>query len=145
VVSIGTRDIKYMISFALPASAVSRSTGRGKNGFTRARSVAAKLDTVVHELITRSAARRIRRIEKKTARTGQLPRYPVLRAGRGHGARVSGEQAVAGSTTSCGTTSPRSNANHGGVVGTSFRTFPSFPQRYIGASRAAAVRATPPP
>ena len=33
------------------------------------------------------------------------------------------------------------DARHGGVVGTSFRTFPSFPQRYIErAGRAAAVR-----
>ena len=34
-------------------------------------------------------------------------------------------------TIFCSTTSPSLNKRHSGVVGTSFRTFPSFPQRFI--------------
>ena len=45
---------------------------------------------------------------------------------------VSRDEARSGHRTNfCGTTSARSNTRYGGVVGTSFRTFPSYPQRYI--------------
>jgi hypothetical protein len=133
-VRVGTRDVKYMISFALPRFCdQSLDRSRKEKFYPGAEPWLAKLDTVVHELyhIDPELAG-IRRIEKEDGT---------------YSANCHGQQffeQVAGMVHTYLATSPSPeiyeflrddfgalNARHGGVVGTSFRTFPSFPQRYI--------------
>ena len=133
-VNIGARDIKYMISFALPRFCdQSLDRSRKEKFYPGADPWIAKLDTVVHELyhIDPELAG-IRRIEKEDGT---------------YSANCHGQQffeQVAGMVHAYLKTDPSPeiyeflrhdfaalNAAHGGVVGTSFRTFPSFPQRYI--------------
>ena len=133
-VNIGARDIKYMISFALPRFCdQSLDRSRKEKFYPGADPWIAKLDTVVHELyhIDPELAG-IRRIEKEDGT---------------YSANCHGQQffeQVAGMFHAYLKTDPSPeiyeflrhdfaalNAAHGGVVGTSFRTFPSFPQRYI--------------
>ena len=133
-VSVGARDIKYMISFALPRFCDQSLDRSRKERFYRgAEPWLAKLDTVVHELyhIDPQLAG-IRRIEKEDGT---------------YSANCHGQQffeQVAEMVHAYLDTKPSPevydflrhdfaslNAGHGGVVGTSFRTFPSFPQRYI--------------
>ncbi len=134
MVNIGARDIKYMISFALPRFCdQSLDRSRKEKFYPGADPWIAKLDTVVHELyhIDPELAG-IRRIEKEDGT---------------YSANCHGQQffeQVAGMVHAYLKTDPSPevyeflrhdfaalNAAHGGVVGTSFRTFPSFPQRYI--------------
>jgi hypothetical protein len=133
-VSVGARDIKYMISFALPRFCDQSLDRSRKEKFYRgAEPWLAKLDTVVHELyhIDPQLAG-IRRIEKEDGT---------------YSANCHGQQffeQVADMVHAYLDTKPSPevydflrhdfaslNTGHGGVVGTSFRTFPSFPQRYI--------------
>jgi hypothetical protein len=133
-VSVGARDVKYMISFALPRFCdQSLDRSRKEKFYPGADPWIAKLDTVVHELyhIDPELAG-IRRIEKEDGT---------------YSANCHGHQffeQVAGMVDAYLKTNPSPemyeflrhdfaalNAAHGGVVGTSFRSFPSFPQRYI--------------
>ena len=133
-VTIGSRDIKYMISFALPRFCdQSLDRSRKEKFYPGAEPWVAKLDTVVHELyhIDPELAG-IRRIEKEDGT---------------YSANCHGHQffeQVAGMVQTYLDTKPNPEvyeflrhdfaalrADQGGVVGTSFRTFPSFPQRYI--------------
>jgi len=133
-VNIGARDIKYMISFALPRFCdQSLDRSRKEKFYPGAEPWIAKLDTVVHELyhIDPELAG-IRRIEKEDGT---------------YSANCHGQQffeQVAGMVHAYLKTDPSPeiyeflrydfaalSTAHGGVVGTSFRTFPSFPQRYI--------------
>ena len=133
-VTIGTRDIKYMISFALPRFCdQSLDRSRKEKFYPGAEPWIAKLDTVIHELyhIDPELAG-IRRIEKEDGT---------------YSANCHGHQffeQVADMVHAYLATGPSPavtdflrhdfaalNASHDGVVGTSFRTFPSFPQRYI--------------
>jgi len=133
-VSLGARNIKYMISFALPRFCdQSLDRSRKEKFYPGADPWIAKLDTVVHELyhIDPELAG-IRRIEKEDGT---------------YSANCHGQQffeQVAGMVHAYLKTDPSPemyeflrhdfaalDASHGGVVGTSFRTFPSFPQRYI--------------
>jgi hypothetical protein len=134
VVTVGTRSIKYMISFALPRFCdQSLDRSRKERFYPGADPWVAKLDTVVHELYhidPESAG--IRRIEKEDGT---------------YSANCHGHQffeQVAGMVHTYLNSKPSPDvydflredfstldARHGGVVATSFRTFPSFPQRYI--------------
>jgi hypothetical protein len=134
VVTVGTRQIKYMLSFALPRFC-DQSLARSRKGhfYKGAAPWLAKLDTVVHELyhIDPDLAG-IRRIEHKDG----------TRSENCHGDRFLEQVADMVHTYLNSKPSPEIydflhedfatlNTRHGGVVGNSFRTFPSFPQRYI--------------
>ena len=133
-VTIGSRPIKYMISFALPRFC-DQSLVRSRKGhfYSGADPWIAKLDTVIHELYhIDPALAGIRRIEKGDG----------TYLANCHGQKFL--ETVAGLVhTYLASRPPREaydflrhdfdalQARHGGVAGTSFRAFPSFPQRYI--------------
>jgi hypothetical protein len=133
-VTIGTREVKYMLSFTLPRFCdQSLDRSRKERFYPGADPWVAKLDTVVHELyhIDPDLAG-IRRIEKDDGT---------------YSANCHGQQffeQVAGMVHTYLATNPSPavydflredfdglDAHFGGIVGTSFRNFPSFPQRYI--------------
>jgi hypothetical protein len=133
-VSIGTRDIKYMISFAVPRFCdQSLDRSRKEHLYPGAEPWIAKLDTVIHELYhVDPDLGGIRRIEREDGT---------------YSANCHGDQffeQVAGMVDAYLASKPSPamydflrddfgalEARHGGVIGTSFRSFPSFPQRYI--------------
>jgi len=132
--TIGGRDIKYMISFALPRFCdQSLDKSRKEKLYPGAEPWMAKLDTVVHELYhIDPALAGIRRIEKEDG----------TYSANCHGHRFF-EQVSEMVHTYLDSKPPREafdflcddfdtlSGRHGGIVATSFRTFPSFPQRYI--------------
>ena len=134
VVSIGTQQMKYLMSFALPRFC-DQSLDRSRKGrfYQQAEPWMAKLDTVVHELYHIDPQHMgIRRIEREDGT------YSV----NCHNARFF--EQVSGMVEAYLASRPDPavyeflrhdfktlEGRHGGVVGTSFRTFPSFPQRYV--------------
>ena len=135
IVRLGETSIKYLISFVLPRfcdQTLERS--RKADLYPGAPRWMAKLDTVVHELYhidpeeTGHPPLRSRRRQRLDA----LARTAVLRAGRRDGEGLPRDRIpTPRCTSSCRTISPALNARHGGVVSTTFRNFPSFPQRYM--------------
>src|SRR5215208_5835013 len=133
-VKIGTRDVKYMLSFTLPRFCdQSLDRSRKEKFYPGADPWIAKLDTVVHELyhIDPDLAG-IRRIEKEDG----------TYSANCHGQRFFEQVSEMVHVYLRSNPSPASydflrddfaalDARHGGIVGTSFRNFPSFPQRYI--------------
>jgi hypothetical protein len=134
-VSIGGRGVKYMISFALPRFC-DQTLGRSrKERFYPAAGQAwmAKLDTVVHELFhiapDQSGIRRLDRGDGTYSTHCHSPRF---------------FEQVAEMVSDYLDTRPDPSAydflrddfealesRFGGVVGTTFRSFPSYPQRFI--------------
>jgi hypothetical protein len=134
-VSVGSRDIKYMISFALPRFC-DQTLGRSRKerlypGNDHA--WMAKLDTVVHELFhidpEQNGIRRLDRGDGTYATHCHSPKF---------------FEQVAAMVAEYLDTRPDPSAydflrhdfetleaRFGGIVGTSFRTFPSYPQRFI--------------
>ena len=133
--TIGARDVKYMISFTLPRFCdQSLDRSRKERFYPGAEPWIAKLDTVVHELyhIDPDLARHPPDRARGRHLLRQLPRPAVLRAGRRHGARpISTASPIPAVYDFLRHDFAALDARFGGVVGTSFRTFPSFPQRYI--------------
>jgi hypothetical protein len=134
VVTVGSREIKYMISFALPRFCdQSLDRSRKEKFYPGADPWIAKLDTVVHELYHIDPdLSGIRRIEKEDG----------TYSANCHGQQFFEQVADMVHTYLGSNPAPEMydflrhdfstlNASHGGIVGTSFRTFPSFPQRYI--------------
>ena len=133
-VTIGTRPIKYMLSFALPRFCdQSLDRTRKERFYPRAEPWMAKLDTVIHELYHIDPEQEgIRRIERGDGRF----------SAHCHGHEFF-EQVAALVTTYVNTRPDPEvydflrhdfetlTGRFGGVVGTAFRTYPSFPQRYI--------------
>ena len=134
VVTIGTRSIKYMISFALPRFCdQSLDRSRKERFYPGADPWLAKLDTVVHELYHIDPDQNgIRRIERGDGT------YSAHCHGNGF------FEQVADMVTTYLDSRPDPAiyaflqhdfdalvSRFGGVVATTFRTFPSFPQRYI--------------
>jgi hypothetical protein len=137
VVTVGDRQIKYLISFTLPRYS-DQTIGRSrKERFYRRTSDAwiAKLDTVVHELYhidpDQNGIRRIDRDDGTSSSQCHSPKF---------------FEDVAGMVGEYLDTRPDPYAydflkydftelerRYGGVMGTSFRTFPSYPQRFIEA------------
>jgi hypothetical protein len=134
LVTIGTREIKYMLSFALPRFCdQSLDRSRKERFYPGAEPWMAKLDTVIHELyhIDPDLAG-IRRIEKEDG----------TYSANCHGHRffeqvsemVHHYLATKPDPTVCDFLREdfaSLDARYGGIVGTTFRSFPSFPQRYI--------------
>jgi len=134
VVTVGTREIKYMISFALPRFC-DQSLDRSKKErfYPGADPWIAKLDTVVHELF---------HIDPDLAGIRRIEREDGTYSANCHGQRFF--EQVADMVHAYLNSSPSPgvydflcedftalDSRSGGVVGASFRTFPSFPQRYI--------------
>lgn len=136
-VRVGPTLIKYMISFVLPRfcdQTLDRSRAKsdlypGMPGWV------AKLDTIVHELY---------HIDPNDSGIRQVVRADGTNSPRSHGPLFYEE--VAEMVKSYLATGPREdaydflfedfsglNARYGGVVATTFRNFPSFPQRYMEA------------
>jgi hypothetical protein len=140
-VALGEQPVKYMISFTLPRFCdQSLDRTRKEKFYPGAEPWLAKLDTVIHELYHIDPGYGgIRRIEREDG----------TYSANCHGHHFF--EQVADMVTAYTDSQPdpavydflRSDFDaldicHGGVVATTFRTFPSFPQRYI--ERAATQR-----
>lgn len=134
VVTVGTRQMKYLMSFALPRFC-DQSLDRSRKGrfYRNAEPWMAKLDTVVHELY---------HIDPDYMGIRRLEREDGTYSANCHSTRFF--EQVSGMVQTYLDSKPDPQAydflrhdfatlesRYGGVVGTSFRTFPSFPQRYI--------------
>ena len=134
VVTLGTRQIKYMLSFTLPRFCdQSLDRSRKERFYPGADPWIAKLDTVVHELY---------HVDPELAGIRRIERSDGTHSANCHGTKFFEEVAAMVHTYLNSGPSPDMydflredfaalDARHGGVVGNSFRTFPSFPQRYI--------------
>jgi hypothetical protein len=133
VVAVGGRAIKYMISFSLPRYCdQSLDRSRKEKFYPGADPWLAKLDTVVHELY---------HIDPKLSGIRRIEREDGTYSANCHGHRFF--EQVADMVQTYLLSAPPSaydflrddfaalEARHGGIVGTTFRTFPSYPQRYI--------------
>ncbi len=135
-VTLGTRRINYMISFALPRFC-DQSLDRSRKGrfYPGADPWMAKLDTVVHELF---------HIDPEQKGIRLIERGDGTYSAHCHGQRFF--EQVAEMVTAYLDSRPdpatydflcddfdRLDERHGGVVGTAFRSFPSYPQRYVEA------------
>src|SRR5438874_1031269 len=134
VVSIGGRETKYMISFALPRFCdQSLDRSRKERFYPGAEPWVAKLDTVVHELY---------HIDPELAGIRRIEKGDGTYSANCHGQQFF--EQVADMVHTYLNSGPSADvydflrydftnldSQHGGVVATSFRAFPSFPQRYI--------------
>jgi hypothetical protein len=133
-VAIGTRSVKYMLSFTLPRFCdQSLDRSRKERFYPGADPWIAKLDTVVHELYHIDPQMTgIRRIEKEDG----------TYSANCHGQRFFEQVSEMVQMYLDSKPSPAVydflredftalDARYGGIVGTSFRNFPSFPQRFI--------------
>jgi hypothetical protein len=134
VVTLGSRQIKYMISFSLPRYCdQSLDRSRKERFYPGADPWTAKLDTVVHELY---------HIDPTFAGIRRIEREDGTYSANCHGHRFFEQVADMVHTYLRSDPSPTAyeflrddfatlEAKHGGVVAATFSTFPSFPQRYI--------------
>ena len=134
VVTVGGHEIKYMLSFSLPRFCdQSLDRSRKERFYPGAEPWMAKLDTVIHELYhIDPALAGIRRIEKEDG----------TYSANCHGHRFFEQVSEMVHTYLASKPDPMVfdflrddftglDTRFGGIVGTAFRTFPSFPQRYI--------------
>jgi hypothetical protein len=133
-VTIGGRDVKYMISFALPRFCdQSLDKSRKERFYPGAEPWMSKLDTVVHELY---------HIDPDLAGIRRIEREDGTYSANCHGQRFFEQVSEMVHTYLGAKPDPAAYDflrddfdtlcdRHGGVCGNSFRTFPSFPQRYI--------------
>jgi len=133
-VTVGSHRIKYMISFALPRFCdQSLDRSRKERFYPGADPWIAKLDTVVHELYhIDPSVKGIRRIEREDGT------YSANCHGHQFFEQVADMvHTYLGNRPSTGVCDflrddfSTIEASHGGIVATTFRNFPSFPQRYI--------------
>jgi len=134
-VTIGARSMKYLISFSLPRFCDQSFDRSRKERFYRSSDEPwiAKLDTVVHELFhidpEHNGIRRVDRADGSHSSQCHSPRF---------------FEQVAEMVTTYLATRPNANVYDflcddfaalerrcGGIVGTTFRTYPSYPQRFI--------------
>ena len=145
-VSVRGRCLSYLISFALPRFCDQSLAGSKKQRYYEGVPAwVAKLDTIVHELYhIDPALTGIRRVERRNG----------CAAAGSHGHAFLGQVAELVREYLASEPDPARydflhyrfselEARYGGVVGTTFRTFPSFPQRYNQVLPAAAAPALP--
>jgi hypothetical protein len=135
-VRIGTTRIKYLISFVLPRFC-DQSLDRSRKSYLYPNMPAwvGKLDTIIHELY---------HIDPNDAGIRAVVRADGVHSHRSHGPLFYEE--VAEMVKSYLDSSPRTEmydflhddfgglgTRYGGVVSTTFKNFPSFPQRYMEA------------
>jgi hypothetical protein len=141
VVAVAGRRMKYMISFALPRFCdQSLDRTRKERFYPGAEQWMAKLDTVVHELYHIDPAEcGIRRIERDDgsylANCHSAQFFAHVTAMVSTYLRSGPDPAVYEFLRDDFDSLDR---RHGGIIATTFRTFPSYPQRYI--TRAATQR-----
>jgi hypothetical protein len=133
-VTIGARPIKYMISFALPRFCdQSLDRSRKERFYAGAEPWIAKLDTVVHELY---------HIDPQLSGIRRIENQDGTCSANCHGHLFFEQVADMVHTYLGNEPTPAAldflrhdfaalEAQFGGVVATSFRNFPSYPQRYI--------------
>ena len=133
-VKIGTASIDYMISFALPRfcdQLLSRS--RKQVHYPGQPNWIAKLDTIIHELYhidpERPGIRRIERADGTYSANCHGPRFfeDVVEMVNQYLASNPNPEVFDFLRHDLA----ELTAKHGGVVGTTFRAFPSYPQRYM--------------
>jgi hypothetical protein len=134
VVTTGPRRVNYMISFALPRFC-DQSLGKSKKErlYPGGEPWMAKLDTVIHELY---------HIDPDQCGIRRIEREDGTYSAHCHGHRFFEEVAAMVATYLATNPNPDTyeflrhdfgalENKFDGVVGTSFRTFPSYPQRYV--------------
>jgi hypothetical protein len=134
VVTLGTRHIKYLVSFALPRFCdQSLDRSRKERLYPGAEPWIGKLDTVIHELY---------HIDPQLAGIRRIEREDGTYSANCHGDQFFEQVATMVHTYLASKPSPALfdflrddfaalENRHDGVIGASFRTFPSFPQRYV--------------
>src|SRR5918993_1919841 len=133
-VRVGAKRIKYLVSFVLPRFCDQTLLRSRKADLYPGREPwLAKLDTIVHELY---------HIDPLSSGIRSLSRADGTRATRTHGPTFYEDVAEMVQDYLAGDPEPalyeflrydfdELGARHGSVVGTTFRNFPSFPQRYM--------------
>jgi len=132
-VTIAGREIQYLISFALPRFCDQTIEHSRKRVFhPAAPSWIAKLDTIVHELYhidpQHNGIRRVTRSDGTLAAGAHGSSFFPNVAAMVRQYLATADEAAYGFLR-CDFAGLR--ARYGSVAGTTFRTFPSFPQRYI--------------
>ena len=134
LVTVGGRDIKYMLSFTLPRFCdQSLDRSRKERFYPGAEPWTAKLDTVIHELY---------HIDPQLAGIRRIEREDGTYSANCHGHRFFEQVSQMVHTYLASKPDPMVydflrddftglESRYGGIVGTTFRTFPSFPQRYV--------------
>jgi hypothetical protein len=142
-VTIGSQSIHYMISFALPRFCDQQlSRTRKQVHYSGGPNWIAKLDTIIHELYhidpERPGIRRMERADGTESANCHGDRFfeDVVEMVRQYLATRPDPQAYEFLQYSF----PELTEKFGGVAGTTFRSFPSYPQRYTEA-----VNPQPPP
>jgi hypothetical protein len=135
VVRIHSREMKYLISFTLPRFSDQSLDRSRKERFYRRASDAwiAKLDTVIHELYHIDPEQKgIRRLETSDGRSAAHCHTPQFFA---HVAEMVSEYLDSRPDPSVYEFLKHDfdtlEAKHGDVVATSFKPFPTYPQRFI--------------
>ena len=133
-VTMGPRKLKYLLSFVLPRFVdQSLERSRKERFYPGSQGWMAKLDTVVHELY---------HIDPSMSGIRRLEREDGTYSANCHSHRFFEQVSEMVQTYMASRPDPAVydflrhdfnalEARYGGIVGTSFRTFPSFPQRYI--------------
>jgi hypothetical protein len=134
LVTVGGREIKYMLSFTLPRFCdQSLDRSRKERFYPGAEPWTAKLDTVIHELY---------HIDPDLAGIRRIEREDGTYSANCHGHRFFEQVSEMVHTYLATNPDPAVydflrddfaslESRYGGIVGTTFRTFPSFPQRYV--------------
>jgi hypothetical protein len=145
-VVVGGRHVQYLLSFARPRFCDQTLAGSKKGQYYgAAEGWLAKLDTVVHELYhidpQASGIRKVERCDGGVAagshgRTFLRDVADMVREYLASGPDPAVYEFLKYGFADLG-------VRYGGVVGTTFRTFPSFPQRYIDVLPAATQPETP--
>lgn len=134
VVNVGTTGIDYMVSFALPRFCDQQlAHSRKKVHYAGQPNWIAKLDTIVHELY---------HIDPERPGIRRMERADGTYSANCHGHRFFEDVVAMVQQYLASKPDPaiydflrydlaELAAAHGGVVGTTFRSFPSYPQRYM--------------
>jgi hypothetical protein len=134
VVTVGGRQMKYLMSFALPRFCdQSLDRSRKRRFYRSAEPWMAKLDTVVHELY---------HIDPDYMGIRRIEREDGTYSANCHSVRFFQQVSDMVDTYLASQPDPKVysflrhdfetlESRHGGIVGATFRTFPSFPQRYV--------------
>jgi len=134
VVTVCGHEIKYMLSFTLPRFCdQSLDRSRKERFYPGAEPWTAKLDTVIHELY---------HIDPDLAGIRRIEREDGTYSANCHGHRFFEQVSEMVHTYLATNPDPAVydflrddfaslESRYGGIVGTTFRTFPSFPQRYV--------------
>lgn len=134
-VRVGCRPIKYLVSFVLPRFC-NQALGRTRKADLYPDSTPSwvgKLDTIIHELYhidpDDGGIRRVSRSDGSDSPRSHGPMFYEDVAAMVQGYLASGPDPALSDFLhdDFGTLTAR----HGGIVGTTFRNFPSFPQRYM--------------